>query len=82
MNMKEFVEIYAESLSEVIFPVYKMLLDEIGAELDEYYSEASWYNDKEKGIMLYDSLDDGLIHLKTKLWKLYQSSKPKAKEAT
>jgi len=74
---KDAIKDYNTALGEVIFPEYCKLLDEIAQDLDNFYKgHYDWYNEKEKHIMLYDSLDDALLSLKMDLWTRYNSLRP------
>ena len=73
--MKDSIKDYATDIGAVIFPEYKKFLDEIGKDLDDFYKgHYNWYNEKEKNIMMYDSLDDALMYIKMDLWRRYHSS--------
>ena len=73
--MKDSIKDYATDVGAVVFPEYKKFLDEIGVDLDNFYKgHFDWYNEKEKNIMMYDSLDDALMYLKMDLWRRYHSS--------
>jgi len=71
---KELTSKYNKALAEVVFPSYKHLLEKHSNELDDFYKDAKWYNQKERNIMLYDFLDDALLSLKMYLWEFYHSS--------
>ena len=75
--MKDYIKCYNKHLTAVVFPVYKQVLDELADELDVFYKDAEWYNEKEKNIMLHDLLDDAVFWLKFPLWNMYLSSQPK-----
>ena len=76
VQMKDYIKEYNSHLAEVVSPIYYVLFNELSEELDIFYKDAKWYNEKEKGSILFDLLDDALLYLKLDIWKNYNLSQP------
>ena len=74
VTMKDYIKEYDIHLAHITFPIYKQVLDELGIELDDFYKDADWYNEKERDTILHGLLDDALFWLKIELWNKYYDS--------